>query len=332
MNMKISIANRLKPFSHTPGAACLIPGTCWEIEAFPALIRLGKKYELALYLTGPVKDFTLEQDLEKNCVMVNGHAKEGFYRLKFQGKVGGIEMAAVNAPVGFLINGAPVRSQERLFFVGEVDFFLPANWERLFLGVSKALDWDLVVRRFDIREILPLLFGLGQKLPLIEPQPLQGTGKLLEEGKLDSFCRAAFGKMLVPRLIDDQHQGLVLPETATGNPYFLLQEAARRIRALFFRQEGSRVSLLPANSFPAGRMTGIFASGIGEIDLEWAGRTLRRAILRASSSGEVTIVLPKGLRSFRVRTTLSQRGQRFEGGEPISIESGKTYFFDRFHK
>jgi hypothetical protein len=300
--MKISISNRLKPFSHTPGAACLIPGTCWEIEAFPALIRLGKKYELSLYLTGPVKDFTLEQDLERNCVMVAGHAKEGFYRLKFQGKSGGIEMAAVNAPVGFLINGAPVRSQERLFFADEVDFFLPANWERLFLGVSKALDWDLVVRRFDTREILPLLFGLGQKLPLIKPQPLQGTGKLLEEGKLDSFCRAAFGKMLVPRLIDEQHQGLVLPETAIGgDPCFLLQEAARRIRALFFRQEGSQVSLLPANTFPSGRMTGIFASGIGEIDLEWASRQLRRAILRASSSEEMTIVLRAESRSLSNR-------------------------------
>jgi hypothetical protein len=252
--------------------------------------------------------------------------------LKFQGKVGGIEMAALNAPVGFLANGAPLRSQERLFFADEIDFFLPANWERLFLGVSKALDWDLVLRRFDLREFLPLLFGLGQKLPLIKPQPLQGTGKLLEEGNFDSFCRAAFSKILVPRLVDEQHQGLVLPETASGDPCFLLQEAARRIRALFFVQAESRISLLPANTFPAGRMTGIFASGVGELDLEWASRTLRRAILRASTAGNVTILLPKGLRSFRVRTTLSQKGQRVDSGEPISLEGGKTYFFDRFHK
>jgi hypothetical protein len=330
--MKISIKERLKPFSHTPGAACLIPGTSWEIEVFPALIRLGKKYEAALHVRGPVKDFTLEQDLEKNCVWVFGHAKDGFYRLKFQGKPGGIELAVVNAPLGFLVNGRQLAKEERLLFADEIEFFLPTNWERLSLGVSKAQDWDLVLRRFDLQEILPVLYGLSQKIPYINPQPLQGTGKLLEEKNLDSFCRAAFSKILVPRLNDDQHQGFVLPETATGDPCFLLQEAARKIRSLFFHQEGSQISLLPLNSFNAGRMIGIQANGIGSIDLEWASRTLRRSILRAASSGEMTIKLFKGLRSFRVRTSLSQRGHRLEAGKPLLFESGKTYYLDQFHK
>ena len=330
--MKITIAERLKPFSHTPGAACIIPGTCWEIEAFPALVRLGRKYEVHLHVTGPVKDFTTEQDLEKNCVMVFGKAKEGFYRLKFQGSSSGIEITAVNAPQGFLINGNPIRPQERLFFADEVDFFLPGTWERLSLGVSKAQDWDLVLRRFDMKEILPVLYGIGQKIPYIKPQPLTGTGKLLEQEDFDSFCRAGFSKILIPRLIDDQHQGLALPEAATGDPCYLIQEATRRIRSLFFQQDGQKLSLLPSCSFPEGRMTQVQANGIGEIDLEWASRTLRRAILRTSSSGEITIELPKGLRSFRLRTTPSEKGKRYEGGEALRLESGKTYFFDRFHK
>jgi len=331
--MKISIRERLKPFSHTPGAGCLIPGTCWEIEAFPALVRLGKKYEIALHVTGPVKDFTLEQDLEKNYVSVFGKAQEGFYRLQFQGKEGGIEVMVVKAPKLFLVNGSPLRANEKLFFADEeVDFFLPKICERLSLGVSKAQDWDLVLRRFDLKEILPVLYCLGQKLPLIKPQPLCGTGKLLEEGHLESFCRAAFSKILVPRFIDDQHQGLSLPGIAAGNPCFLLQEAASRIRSLFFCQENDRISLLPSSSFDAGRMTKIQANGMGEIDIEWASRTLRRAILRASFTGEAILDLPKGLRSFRVRTSPSQRGDRHQGGKPLMMESGKTYFFDRFHK
>lgn len=330
--MKISIKERLKPFSHNPGAACLIPGTCWEIEAFPALIRLGKKYEITLHLTGPVKDFTLEQDLEKNCVFVFGKAKEGFYRLRFQGNAGRVEMTAVNAPLGLLANGKPLRPRETIVFDDEIDFFLPKSWERLSLGQSKAQEWDLVLRRFDLQEILPVLFGLGQKLPFIEPQPFNGMRKLLEEGNFESFCRAAFSKILVPRLIDDQHQGLVLPEIATGNPCFLLQEAVRRIRDLFFKQEDLRISLFPSCSFDAGRMTCIQANKVGEFDLEWASRTLRRAILRASLSCEIMLELPKGLHSFRVRTALSQRGSRQKEGDPLLIEAGKTYFFDRFHK
>lgn len=330
--MKISIRERLKPFSHSPGAACLIPGTCWTIEAFPALIRLGKKYEIHLHLTGPVVDFTLEQDLEKNCVWVFGKAKEGFYRLRFQGMSGGIEMTALNAPLGILANGKPLRSKETILFEDEIDFYLPKNWERLSLGLSKAQDWDLVLRRFDLQEILPVLFGLGQKLPLIEPQPRTRMGMLLEEGNFESFCRAAFSKILVPRLIDDEHQGLVLPEAAAGDPCFLLQEAVRRIRSLFFKQENLRISLLPSSSFPAGRMTCIQAKGAGEFDLEWASRSLRRAILRAACSSEMILELPKGIRSCRVRTALSQKGSRYLDGAPFGIESGKTYFFDRFHR
>lgn len=330
--MKITIAERLKPFSHTPGAACLIPGTTWEIEAFPALIRLGKKYEIFLHLQGPVKDFTLEQDLEKNFVSLFGKAKEGFYRLRCEGKAGGVEVTILNAPTGFLVNGKSLRAQERLFFADDIEFFLPKNWERLSLGVSKAQDWDLVLRRFDLREILPVLYGLSQKIPYLQPEPLTGTGRLLADGNLEAFCRAAFSKILIPRLSDDQHQGLAPSDSpSSGNPCNLLQEAYRRIRNLFFVQEGNVLKLLPACDFPAGRMTQIQVSGIGEIDLEWASRTLRRAILRAAVSGEVAIA-PKGLHSFRVRTTSSQRGTRHPAGDPLQVESGKTYFLDRFHR
>lgn len=329
--MKITIAERLKPFSHTPGALCLIPGTSWEIEAFPALIRLEKKYELSLHITGPVKDFTLEQDLEKNSVSVFGKAKEGFYRLLFEGKTGGIDVTILNAPIGFLVNGKPLRAHERLFFADDIEFFLPKIWERLSLGVSKVQDWDLVLRRFDLREILPVLYGLSQKLPYQQPQPLTGTGRLLAEGNLEAFCRAAFSKILIPRLNDDQHQGLVSETSAGTNPCILLQEAYRQIRSLFFEEEGNVLKILPACDFPAGRMTRVQVSEIGEIDLEWASSTLRRGILRAAVSGEVAIA-PKGLHSFRVRTTPSQRGSRHPSGEPLQVESGKTYFLDRFHR
>jgi len=74
--MKIKIAERLRPFSHTPGASCLIPGTCFAVTAFPTLLRIDQ-HEIKLKLTGPVSNFTLQQDLEKNCVFVFGKAKEG---------------------------------------------------------------------------------------------------------------------------------------------------------------------------------------------------------------------------------------------------------------
>ena len=54
--MTIKIAAKLRPFSHVPGAACVIPGTSAVIEAFPTLLRIDG-HEITLNLTGPVKDF-----------------------------------------------------------------------------------------------------------------------------------------------------------------------------------------------------------------------------------------------------------------------------------
>ena len=315
--MTIKIAAKLRPFSHVPGAACVIPGTSAVIEAFPTLLRIDGR-EIILNLTGPVKDFTLQQDLERHCVFVFGTAKEGYFRLRIDG--GSIQ-----------VEKGPLESEHiPIQFVPNIPF------ERLSLGSHKALDWDLMQKRSDLKEILPLLFCLGQKVPLTPPQKLSGTARLLElptERKqlaeaLESFCKAAFTHMLVPRLIDDQHQGLVPEEPVTGNRFFLLQEGAKMIRGLFFRQNERRLALLPnlPISLDAGRMIGLKAPGIGEIDLEWSKKQLRRVILRASTPGEVLFDLPSAIKTFRAGK------RRQKATEPLLLEAGKTYFLDRFEK
>jgi len=330
--VRIRIIEKLKPFSHTPGAKCYLPGTFIAIEAFPTLIRFASS-ELHFSVSGPVNDFTLEQDLEKNCVFVFGHAKEGFYRLRLAADSQNIQASVLNAPSSFSLNGASMRRKETLLFPHKDPFFLPPVWERLSLGVSKAQDWDLVLRRFDLREILPVLYGLGQKIPPSPTPPsLTGTGRLLEAGDFDAFCRAAFSHILIPRFFDDEYQGLAPNEPPAGPPSLLLQEAARALRSLFFRQEDSRLFLLPENPFPAGRMTSIQAEGIGQLDLEWGSHAIRRAILRPSISQEIRIALPKGYGRFRLRGAPSGRGRVCETDEPLRIEAGKPLFLDRFHK
>lgn len=333
--MKISIAERIKPFSHNAGSACLIPGTDWLIEAFPALIRLGRKHELELQITGPVKNFTLEQDLERNQVLVFGHAKEGFYRLRFQGSASGIEMLVVNAPcTGLRMNGASVAVRERLVFPYEIEFFIPESIERLSLGMHKHQDWDLVLRRFDLREILPVLFMLGQKVPAQTFQQylvtIDSTSRCWEKGDLEAFCRIAFSKILVPRIFDDQYQGLCSLDITESDPSFLLRKAVHWIRACFFRQEGPVLSILPESPFKAGRLIHVQVDGIGEMDLEWASGRMRRAILRASANQKIALQLQKELKSFRIRSSLSSKGERLDSAMPFQVEEGETYFFDRF--
>lgn len=299
--MKILTRERLKPYSHVPGASCVIPGTHFILEAFPTLLRIGN---LEIPIKGSVHGFTLQQDLEKNCVYVFG---KSFH----------IQIAA--RPDGFTIDNQ--------FFPVKLAYFIPDQWERLSLGIHKAQDWDLVLKRFELEEILPVLYGLGQKIPPVPPQPLTGTARLLKSDDFEALCRAAFHKILVPRLRDDQHQGLCPDEEGTGNPFFLIQEAYRKIRALVFRDW----ELLPGCPFEAGRMINI-QTELGSFDLEWTKGFPNRAVFHASKSGELPLKLNTALSCYRVRMNDRERGRKQMASELLKIEAGKIYFLDRFQK
>lgn len=315
--MSIKIAAKLRPFSHTPGASCVIPKTHSILEAFPTLLRIDGK-EWPLKLRGPVKGFTVQQDLEKDAVFIFGNAKEGYFRLRIHANDGGFEIVSER---GFLKGGK---------IDAEIQYGGKAFIERLSLGSHKAQDWDLMQRRLDLKEMMPILFCLGQKIPPVLPQELSGTALLLEsQENLSPFFLGAFKSMLVPRLIDDQHQGLVPEGSADGNPFFLLQEGMRRVRGLFFSQNERRLALLPnlPTSLDAGRLIGIQAPGIGEIDFEWSKKTVRRCVIRANSSGEILFDLPKGIQRFRVG-----KKRWIRRGEPLLIEEEKTVLLDRFER
>lgn len=322
--MKITIAARFKPFSHTPGASCVIPGTCAVVEAFPTLLRIhGTEWKMPL--TGPVKNFTLEQNLEKNCVFVHGKAKEGYFLLKICAHDAGFEISSLKGP---LKSGV---IQAKIPFVSKPHF------ERLSLGSHKSQDWDLIVQREHLEEMVPLLFCLGQKTPRVADQPITGTAHLLKwpedrnkiTGALLSFFHAAFKGILVPRLFDEQHQGLAPEDSSAGDPFFLIQEGAKQIRSLFFVQNERRLSFLPSlpTSFHAGRMVCIEAFGIGSIDFEWSKKILKKVCIRSETSGEVLFDLQKEIKTFRVN-----KKKRMKSNEPLLLESGKKYFLDRFEK
>ncbi len=93
--MKITIAERLKPFSHLPGSSCVIPWSSFKVQAFPALLIFEnlitfEKQEYRLNWKGPVLDFTLELDLEKGVVWVYGKTQEGHRRICIEMREDGI--------------------------------------------------------------------------------------------------------------------------------------------------------------------------------------------------------------------------------------------------
>ncbi|OGN64989.1 MAG: hypothetical protein A3E80_02105 [Chlamydiae bacterium RIFCSPHIGHO2_12_FULL_49_9] len=151
---------------------------------------------------------------------------------------------------------------------------------------------------------------------------------------LDALLKAGFSKILVPRLFDDQYQGLSPEETIDGNPSILVQEGAKIIRSLFFKQNERRLAFLPtlAPRFHSGRMVSLMADGIGEIDFEWSKGLLKKAIFRVKTAGDVVLELQKEIKTFRVRKNLKEKGKTQCAKEPLVLSAGSTYFLDRFKK
>jgi len=282
----IRIQARYRPYSHMPGAKCLLPGTHCLVEAYPEFVLVGSE---KIPFHGMGKNFTLQQDLERNCVWVFS-SKD---RLKISAKEGQI---------------AVTRRGEVRYFPLHSPFYLPDTCERLSFGKSKAQDWDLVWRRFDLKEILPILFALGQKVP--------GEGAVI--GDLEPFCKAAFHHLLVPRLVDDQHQGL--PPVEGKDPFSLLSGAYRHIRDLFFKEEGYLFHFSP--SMDAGRMVGL-NTFIGQLDFEWRKNRVRRVRLFPSRSGGIFIRAPE-IQTIRVD------GRVQSVNLPVCIAASRAVYIDRF--
>jgi hypothetical protein len=311
----ISIARRLKPFSHLPGTTCIIPKTQWQVQVFPTLLRFTnlvtfKTFEEKLKVKGPILDFTVELDLEKCIVRIFGHVEKKYHQLVISEK-----------NIFDLFPGVPLPDETKK--------------ERLDLGVHTKLDWELVARRRDMLEIFPIWFRLGQLVPLVET-PKVGAATLLHScDKMEVFDHfrklfmAGFHGIMAPRLSDNDHQGIIPEGNFTFSPLGLLSEGARLIRQLFFHESKNTFSFLPhlPPECHAGRLLHLRSSFGDEIDIEWSKKLLRRVVIRPGASREIQLDLQKALKSYRIN-----RKTRKAADNPLALEAGKILYLDNFQK
>jgi hypothetical protein len=335
--MRIEIAQRLRPFSHVPGATCVLPKSVWQVQVFPTKLLFnnlqnGKQLEFPIALKGPMHGFTVELDLEKAHVRVFGKTPDGFVRYVIRRDEEGI------------VIHVDKKSPQLLALAKDEDAYVPVPLERLSLGIHKAQDAELICKRHDLKEIFPLWHRLGRLIPSV-PSKKVGTLALLEQCRKQALAGdkedlaasflnlfdAGFSSLLTPRLRDEQFQGLIpdLSEIPAGSSSLpLLSEGAALIRSLFLQESPNELALLPCllPEFHSGRLTS------PEISLEWSKKLLRCVILRPSTSREVRLILQKPLDSFRLRTSLRERGRVLTRDEPLQLTAGKTLFLDRFQK
>lgn len=306
----ISIATRLRPFSHRPGVMCLVPGTPYVVKVFPALIcfyafapdgTLTKIGEKTWEIQGPLKQFTVFQDLERGCVTVVCD-KLTYHVLP------SLEISLNKNP-----GTEPI-----------------ANRERLSLGSHEKQEWEKIKAKCDFRTLFPLWFRIGSLLDLPRVEKMDGIFSLLAKQDFHSLFLAGFTDLWVPRLQDDDHQGIAFSsKKPTAHPLALLTESAHVIRSLFLQQQDNHLSILPKlpSEFFAGRLMHFNCPPYGELSLEWTKHHVRRMVFHAQASGVLHLHFPNSVKSYRLA-----RGKRVSSSEPMEIKSGEDYLLDRFEK
>lgn len=381
--MRIAIAERLKPFSHTPGTHFVLPGSSLRIQVFPTLIRIHDLSEnepkilaeIKLDLLGPLTDFTIMQDLEKGSIQVWGRTKTGYirYRITAVSEIpnqfaiylekipeNGLQLTIDSVQgYSFYRNGNPNQQiqcnsvKETILIAKQSEggmLYAPTITERLSFGSHKAQDWELIARRQDLSEILPIWFRLGQLVPKHNGIFAEGTLSLLERCRQLIFQRelleilpafrdlflAGFDRALSPRIEDNQYQGFQLPSVSSGNhtsPLILLTEGTALIRSLLVQNKNDGVSILPVlpPEFHCGRLLSTSCK-LGKLDLEWSKHMIRRMILIGESEGTLTFHFQKGIKQFRLRQGNADKGTIKITPANIAIQPGSTYFFDHFER
>ena len=315
-----------------------LPGSTLAVQIFPTKLKV---FDLSVSEEQPIRDidwvglgplegFTAQLDLEKGRVRVWGEAQTGFFRYRLHAlSSGGILLYCEKAPDGVVLEGVEMAPGQKMFLGEEGTVYQPSHESRLSLGVTRKLDWELVSRRCDMAEILPVWLALAAQIP---EHSVEGgeVGKVLNGSSPENIVplfrdlfRVGYRSLLTPTQIDRDHQGYTLP-TVT------LKEGAKLAYSLFFRSEGSEIKILPLlpPEFHCGRLIGVKVGDWGVIDLEWSKKLVRRLIFRAAKSGEVSFRFQPSIRHCRLQSGLTG----YQNGAPLQIEEGKEYAFDRFEK
>lgn len=331
MPSKITIRERLRLFSHTPGILLPIPYSTMALRLFPTRLELiDEKGSLTtaidLPLSGPIKNFTASLDLEKARLIGFGVAQEGFFRYYIDGN----QLVFDRAPPSFHDLGL------KLPLPFDVE---PSKipLERLSLGMSKKGEWEGIRKRRDLSEIFPLWLRLGAFMPERPFLYPSGTLKFLKEAEetlekrdlkpFETLFMTGFQGLFVPRVFDKEHLGFKIDERPSDqSPYPILTHGACLIRRFFIEEKEGIVSLLPhlPSRFMSGRFLRI-AVEKGLLDMEWRKGHLRRVNFLALKESELLLKWPKDVHEVRLNGKVLSIKESLTT-LPLTIDS--NYCFD----
>lgn len=337
--MHIKIAERLKPFSHLPGTKCVIPHAHLQVQVFPArLVFFDATSENSLLaefpvpVEAPLKEFTVQLDLENECLNIWGVDARGYFKYHLFGQEKNVIIYVEKG----LIDWKPALETETLKIrplENAIDCIKTYS-DRLSLGNHKAQDWDLVKRRKSLIEILPFWLKLGQQVPSCKVKDKHSLLALCQSStdivnRLKDLFEAGFDGILAPQTQDNNHLGFSLPPISPNiSPLVLLTEGAKLIRSHFVSTKDHSIYILNQIDplFHCGRFLHVQCEDFGKLDIEWTKKSTRRAVFYAEKTAVLNFNFSKEIKRYRLN------GRFISAGIPLSIEKDRIYQFDRFEK
>lgn len=347
--MKIAIEEKFLPFSNLPGTKTVLPLSEEVLQVFPKKLKfLLAGIDVAIDFQGHFEAFTVFNDLEKMRVAVHIKTSEGIFRYFVFCCESAAWLFVEKSPQnGLKVNGSPSENKQKIcLFELEPTFHPNAPLSRLFLGVHKAQDWDLILRRKNLREIFPFWHRLGRLVPSQGKEENGGVASLLnscknllEENKPEKsekkwlqLFQAGFDSLLVPHLDDPFHLGLIKPveKNDVSSPFILLTKGSDLIEYMLVHQKENTVHVLP-HLFPlfhCGRLTDAILSS-GKMSIEWTKHAIRRFTFVPNFDQELKFCV-KDARSYRLRSSKTDKGKRFKADASHILSKNCLYFFDNF--
>lgn len=360
--MSLTIAARLRPYSHRLGVCAPIPLSNLFCQCYPTLWKIaliGQKTGQGLELQfqppstnpGPSSGFTVALDLERPGLLIWQNTPSGFQKLRLHVDHEGLLLTALRGGVSALINGATVtlQSKESVLLMPKERFTcaLDTPFERLSLGSHTAQEIVPFSVKRDLFALLPMWMRLGALMPSKTPL-YSGTAALLQkmafnphesqagkayEENLHTLLRTGFFDLFMPRLTDNEYQGDGFPPPdPLEDPCVLLTEGSKRLRAAFLQTVGSTLHILPQlpSIFHAGRLLDAACGEMGTLSFEWTKRCIRQMRFTAKQDGSLRLKLPAEIRRFRLRYGGTSHRTCYAADTELFFCLGQNLFFDRF--
>jgi hypothetical protein len=333
----ISIKDRFKPYFQGAHETCMVPKSPWTLEAFPQefIFKHGdKSHVLKLNLQETTEFFQLEQDLEKDLIKIYSQSKSGYFQFEIFHKDQFIHVVfkrGKEISIEFQGKELILKKGDLVSFEAGPSFSTD-HIERLSFGMNKKMDWQLVKKRNDLKEILPILFFLGQKIePSLNPEGLIHPSDVVQ---FKHFLRSYFHHMLVPRRGSDRREGIFSELLPANFPLEkLLRFGYESIRLWLIQEDEAEISLLKSlpKEFVSGRVTGL-KTRLASFDIEWNKGKIFKVKVTGLKDGLLNLSWPKYVDSFRLRHNLKERGRFISLDQEIVISPQKVYYLDKFQK